>query len=76
MRKPLGILALLAGVVLSAQAADFQVKGPNGKPLALVMVTRAATKPPAVDMSVASLLVVSGGIMPGCSFARWRARSG
>ena len=51
MRKPLGILALLAGVVLSAQAADFQVKGPNGKPLALVMVTRAATKPPAVDMS-------------------------
>jgi len=51
MRKPVGILALLAGVALSAQAADFQVKGSDGKPLALVMVTRTATKPPAVDTS-------------------------
>ena len=30
MRKPLGMLALLAGLLPSAQAADFQVKGPDG----------------------------------------------
>ena len=54
MKKPLGMLALLvslASVALTAQAADFQVNGPDGKPLPLVMVTRIATQAPAVDAS-------------------------
>jgi virginiamycin B lyase len=54
MKKPLAMLALLvslAGLALTAQAADFQVNGPDGKPLSLVMVTRTATQAPAVDAS-------------------------
>jgi len=54
MKKPLKMLALLvslAGVALTARAVDFQVNGPDGKPLPLVMVTRIATQAPAVDAS-------------------------
>jgi len=51
MKRPMGLLALLAGAVLSAHGADFQVNGPDGQPLALVMVTRSATQAPPVDAS-------------------------
>ena len=45
------MLAMLAGGVLTSHAADFQVSGPDGQPLALVMVTRSATQAPPVDAS-------------------------
>ena len=51
MFRPFGLLALLAGAALSAHATDFQVNGPDGQPLPLVMVTRSATQAPPVDAS-------------------------
>jgi len=51
MKKLLGLLVLLTGAALAAQAADFQVNGPDGQPLPLVMVTRSATQALPVDAS-------------------------
>ncbi len=41
----------LAALAASAQATDIQVQGPDGKPLPLVMVTRAPVRPAAIDTS-------------------------
>jgi streptogramin lyase len=51
-KKTLEICTLLLGVGFpTAQAADFTVSGPDGKPLPLVMVTRSATQPTKIDDS-------------------------
>ena len=51
-KKTVGICALLLGMAwATAQAADFTVNGPDGKPLPLVMVTRSATSPAKIDDS-------------------------
>jgi len=49
--RNLGLMIGMAALSLGTQAADFQVQGPDGKPLPLVMVTRAPTNPAAVDTS-------------------------
>ena len=52
MKKATGIITLLLGISLTyAHASDFTVVGPDGKPLPLVMVTRVATAPGAIDDS-------------------------
>ena len=47
----LSTLALLAGFSLAPWAADFTVTGPDGKPLALAMVTRTAVQGAPIDAS-------------------------
>ena len=47
----LGALIALAMLSAGALAADFQVQGPDGKPLPLVMVTRAPSQPAVTDTS-------------------------
>ena len=49
MKKQWAAAWLLMGMALCAQAASFQVTGPDGKPLGLVMVTRTATEPEKLD---------------------------
>jgi len=47
----LGALIALATMSTGTLAADYQVQGPDGKPLPLVMVTRAPTQPAVIDTS-------------------------
>ncbi len=47
----IAMLALSTLAAFSALAADFQVRGPDGKPLPLVMVTRSPVQAPKVDTS-------------------------
>ena len=51
MKKQWSTLALLAGFSLAPWAADFTVTGPDGKPLALAMVTRTAVQGATIDAS-------------------------
>lgn len=51
MKKQWSTLALLAGFSLAPWAADFTVTGPDGKPLALAMVTRTAVQSATIDAS-------------------------
>jgi streptogramin lyase len=51
MKKQWSTLALLAGFSLTPWAADFTVTGPDGKPLALAMVTRTAVQSVTIDAS-------------------------
>lgn len=51
MKKQWITLALLAGFSLAPWAADFTVTGPDGKPLALAMVTRTAVQGATIDAS-------------------------
>ena len=51
MKKQWSTLALLAGFSQAPWAADFTVTGPDGKPLALAMVTRTAVQGATIDAS-------------------------
>lgn len=51
MKRHWSTLALLAGFSLAPWAADFTVTGPDGKPLALAMVTRTAVQSATIDAS-------------------------
>jgi virginiamycin B lyase len=53
MTHPHRMVLMLAalGLACASHAADYTVRGPGGKPLSLVMVTRSATQPAKIDDS-------------------------